>query len=74
MSILGRPLRQLWYDKHKPIKKEKANPSLQLKFLYGLLEHLVLFLTDLAGHEVTDQQRKLMLMVLLVIWIVRLMV
>ena len=59
MSILGRPIRQLWYDKHKPIKKEKANPSLQLKFLYGhLLEHLVLFLTDLAGHKVTDQQKK----------------
>lgn len=59
MSILGRPLRQLWYDKHKPIKKEKSNPSLQLKFLYGhLLEHLVLFLTDLAGHKVTDQQKK----------------
>ena len=59
MSILGRPIRQLWYDKHKPIKKEKANPSLQLKFLYGhLLEHLDLFLTDLAGHKVTDQQKK----------------
>ena len=40
-------------------KKQKADPSLQLKFLYGhLLEHLVLFLTDLAGHEVTDQQKK----------------
>ena len=59
MSIPGRPLRQLWYDKHKPVKREKANPSLQLKFLYGhLLEHLVLFLTDLAGHKVTDQQKK----------------
>jgi hypothetical protein len=59
MSILGRPLRQLWYDKHKPVKREKANPSLQLKFLYGhLLEHLVLFLTELAGHKVTDQQKK----------------
>ena len=59
MSIVGRPTRQLWYDKNQPKKKAKADPSLQLKFLYGhLLEHLVLFLTDLAGHEVTDQQKK----------------
>ena len=59
MSIVGRPTRQLWYDKNQPKRKAKADPSLQLKFLYGhLLEHLVLFLTDLAGHEVTDQQKK----------------
>ena len=47
MSIVGRPTRQLWYDKNQPKRKAKADPSLQLKFLYGhLLEHLVLFLTD----------------------------
>ena len=59
MSILGRPLRQLWYDKHKPIKREKSNPSLQLKFLYGhLLEVLVLFFVKLSGHKLDSQQKE----------------
>ena len=59
MSILGRPARQLWYDKHEPEKQYDPDPSLQLRFLYGhILEHLILFLTELAGHEVTDQQKK----------------
>lgn len=59
MSILGRPARQLWYDKHRPQKQYEPDPALQLKFLYGhILEHLVLFLAELAGHKVTDQQKK----------------
>ena len=59
MSIIGRPARQLWYDKHEPEKQYDPDPSLQLRFLYGhILEHLILFLTELAGHEVTDQQKK----------------
>ena len=59
MSIIGRPARQLWYDKHRPEKQYTPDPSTQLKFLYGhILEHLILFLTELAGHTVTDQQKK----------------
>ena len=59
MSVLGRPARQLWYDRNRPFKKSKPDPALQLKFLYGhLMEHLILFLAELAGHEVTDQQKK----------------
>ena len=59
MSILGRPARQLWYDRHRPFKKTTPDPALQLKFLTGhFMEHLILFLAELAGHEVTDQQKK----------------
>ena len=59
MSILGRPARQLWYDKNRPFKKTTPDPALQLKFLTGhFMEHLILFLAELAGHEVTDQQKK----------------
>ena len=47
MSIIGRPARQLWYDKHRPEKQYTPDPSTQLKFLYGhILEHLILFLTE----------------------------
>lgn len=61
MSVIGRPARQLWYDKHlkRDGKEEVYDPATQLKFLYGhLLEHLLLFLVDVAGHKVTDQQKK----------------
>ena len=61
MSVIGRPARQLWYDKHikRDSKEEVYDPATQLKFLYGhLLEHLLLFLVDVAGHKVTDQQKK----------------
>ena len=59
MSVLGRPARQLWYDRNRPFKKSVPDPALQLKFLNGhIMEHLILFLAELAGHEVTDQQKK----------------
>jgi len=59
MSSIGKPLRQLWYDKNRPFKKSEPDPTLQLKFLYGhFIEHLVLFLAELSGHKVTDQQKK----------------
>ncbi len=61
MSVIGRPARQLWYDNHlqRDDKEEVYDPSTQLKFLYGhVLEHLLLFLVEVAGHKVTDQQKK----------------
>jgi len=59
MSSIGKPLRQLWYDKNRPFKKSEPDPTLQLKFLYGhFIEHLILFLADLSGHKVSDQQKK----------------
>ena len=60
MSIIGRPARQLWYDNRVDKKQEIHDPSTQLKFLYGhMLEHLLLFLVEVSGHVVTDQQKKI---------------
>src|SRR5210317_6514 len=59
MSILGKPSRQLWYDKFSPKDKKEENSGLNLKFLYGhIIEHLVLYLAELAGHKIEDQQMK----------------
>lgn len=59
MSILGKPSRQLWYDKFSPKDKKEENAGLNLKFLYGhIIEHLVLYLAELSGHKIEDQQMK----------------
>ena len=60
LSNIGNPcVRKLWLDKWKPEGKEPLRASTKLKFLYGdLIELLVLFLADLAGHEVKDQQKE----------------
>ena len=59
MSNIGKPERQLWYElKSNP--KDIAIPApTMIKFLYGhILERVVLFLTELSGHEVTDEQKE----------------
>ena len=60
MSVsIGKPARQLWYDKHSPKDRKDEDTGLNLKFLYGhIIEHLVLYLAELAGHKIKDQQRK----------------
>ena len=59
MSVLGKPPRQLWYDKHSPKERRDDDAGLNLKFLYGhIIEHLVLYLAELAGHKIEDQQKK----------------
>ena len=59
MSSIGKPARQLWYDKHSPKDRKNEDTGLNLKFLYGhIIEHLVLYLAELAGHNIKDQQRK----------------
>ena len=59
MSILGKPARQLWYDRFSPKKTKDYDASLNIKFLYGhILEHLLLYLVELTGHKVTDKQKK----------------
>ena len=59
VSELGtRCTRQLWYKLHFSGTGEEVSPAAKVKFLYGnLLEELVLFLADLSGHEVKDQQK-----------------
>ena len=59
MSVLGKPTRQLWYDRYSPKKTKDYDASLNLKFLYGhILEHLILYLAELTGHKVENQQKK----------------
>lgn len=58
MSNIGRPARQLWFDKRERIES-KPNPATFIKFLYGhILEELVLVLARLSGHTVEDEQKE----------------
>ena len=59
MSNIGKPLRQLWYDKRSDSQGGTPNGATQIKFLYGhLLEEIVLMLVRIAGHTVTDEQKE----------------
>ena len=59
MSNIGKPARQLWYNKYSKSSKKDLESSLLIKFLYGhLLEALVVFFVKLSGHEITDQQKE----------------
>ena len=60
MSNIGKPMRQLWYDMNSERKATGVTAPTMIKFLYGhILERVVLFLTELAGHEVTDEQKEI---------------
>ena len=57
MSNVGRPNRQLWYDIKSDSTEEELEPSVVFRFLYGhVVEELLLFFADLAGHKVEMQQ------------------
>ena len=59
MSNIGRPSRQLWFDMNSERKQVGIKAPTMIKFLYGhILERVVLFLTELAGHNVTDEQKE----------------
>lgn len=59
MSNIGKPDRMLWYEINRTIPKEEFNGPTYLKFLYGdLIEEVVLFLSEAAGHTVSDRQRQ----------------
>lgn len=61
MSNLGtKCLRKLWYTVNRPEKAEPLRPEARLKFLYGdIVETLVIWLSKIAGHEVTGEQTEL---------------
>lgn len=61
MSNIGKPCeRQLWYDINRAEESETFRPETYLKFLYGdILEELLLFLAEKAGHRVEGRQDKL---------------
>ena len=58
MSNIGRDDRYLWNVVNKPDVQEELTPNTYVKFMYGhLIEEMLLFLTRLSGHEVTDEQK-----------------
>ena len=59
MSNIGKPNRQLWFHMNSEHKPKGIPPEVMIKFLYGhMLERLVLFLTEISGHKVTDEQKE----------------
>jgi len=59
MSNIGKPSRQLWYEKRDEKGRGGIDGATQIKFLYGhLLEEIVLMLVRMAGHKVTDEQKE----------------
>ena len=61
MSSIGKPDRQVYYDV-KQAPKEKLNPNTFMKFLYGdIIEEVLLFLSEVAGHKVEGEQDTIMI-------------
>ena len=59
MSNVGKPDRQLWYEKRDPNVKSSIDGPTQIKFLYGhILEEIALMLVRMTGHKVTDEQKE----------------
>ena len=59
LSQIGKPLRQIWYGV-KGIEGEELDGPTYIKFLYGnILEELLIALSKLSGHEVTENQKEL---------------
>jgi len=58
LSNIGRTDRYLW-NVVAGTEKEKLEPHTYVKFMYGhLIEEMLLFLTRMAGHTVTDEQKR----------------
>jgi hypothetical protein len=58
LSNVGRTDRFLW-NVVNGTAKEKIEPHTYVKFMYGhLVEELLLFLTRMSGHTVTDEQKR----------------
>ncbi len=57
LSNLGVPDRKLWFTINRPDLSEALPPEARIKFLFGdILEELLLFLAEEAGHTVSGQQ------------------
>lgn len=58
LSNIGRDDRYLWNVVNGTETSDKIKPHTYVKFMYGhLIEEMLLFLTRMAGHEVTDEQK-----------------
>ena len=59
MSNVGKPSRQMWFEKRDPNGRGSIDGATQIKFLYGhVLEEIVLMLVRMAQHNVTDEQKE----------------
>lgn len=64
LSNVGKPARQVYYEikgygPKSRFAPEELSAADKLKFLYGdIIEALFLYLAEEAGHEVTDQQKR----------------
>lgn len=60
MSNIGKPChRQLWYE-CSPVEPEPLTASTKFKFLFGhIIEAVMIYLAKEAGHNVTDEQKKI---------------
>lgn len=59
MSNVGKPSRQLWFEKRDPEGRGGVDGPTQIKFLYGhILEEVALMLVRMAGHNVSDEQKE----------------
>jgi hypothetical protein len=59
MSNVGKPSRQMWFEKRDPNGRGSVDGATQIKFLYGhILEEIVLMLVRMAEHNVTDEQKE----------------
>ncbi len=57
MSNIGRNDRFLWNVVNNPAVTDERKPNTSVKFMYGhSTEEMLLFLTRLSGHEVTDEE------------------
>ena len=60
LSAIGRPDRQIWYDVNLNVKAQPFTSPTKIKFLYGyILEELLIALSKIADHKVTDTQKEL---------------
>ena len=59
MSNVGKPSRQLWFEKRDTEVRGNIDGPTQIKFLYGhILEEIVLMLVRMSGHTVSDEQKE----------------
>ncbi len=59
LSMIGKPIKQLWFELKGHQREEPIDAPGYLKFLYGdLIEELLLFLCHLSGHSVLDRQKQ----------------
>lgn len=59
VSNIGKPDRQLYYEIRTDLGREELEGYTLIKFLYGdILEEVLLFAAEQAGHSVSDRQRE----------------